>query len=41
LYISLIEKELAETLEAAYGKGTIDLEKEEFIPYVEQAEVVE
>jgi len=35
------EKALAESLEAAYGKGTIDLEKGEFIRYVEQAQVVE
>ena len=34
------EKELAQALETTYGKGMIDLEKEEFIPYVEQAEVI-
>jgi hypothetical protein len=35
------EKELAQALEAAYGKGTIDLEKGEFTPFKEEAEVVE
>ena len=35
------EKALAEALEAAYGKGTIDLEKGEFTPLAEEAEVVE
>ena len=35
------EKALAEALEAAYGKGTIDLEKGEFTPLVEEVEVVE
>ena len=30
------EKVLAEALEAAYGKGTIDLEKGEFTPLVEE-----
>ena len=35
------EKSIAETLEAAYGKGSIDLEKGEFIPYVQETEVVE
>ena len=30
------EKALAEALEAAYGKGTIDLEKGEFIPLPEE-----
>ena len=35
------EKELAQALEAAYGKGTIDLEKGEFTPFVEEVEVVE
>ena len=30
------EKALAEALEAAYGKGTIDLEKGEFMPLVEE-----
>ena len=35
------EKALAESLEAAYGKGTIDLEKGEFTPLVEEVEVVE
>jgi len=39
--LSKEEKALAESLEAAYGKGSIDLEKGEFIAYVEQAEVVE
>jgi hypothetical protein len=34
------EKALAESLEAAYGKGTIDLEKGEFTPFVEEAEEV-
>ena len=34
------EKALAEALEAAYGKGTIDLEKGEFTPFVEEAEEV-
>ena len=35
------EKVLAVTLEEVYGKGSIDLEKGEFIPLVEDAEVVE
>jgi hypothetical protein len=35
------EKALAEALEAAYGKGTIDLEKGEFTPLAEEVEVVE
>jgi hypothetical protein len=35
------EKVLAEALEAAYGKGTIDLEKGEFTPLTEEVEVVE
>ena len=35
------EKVLAVTLEEVYGKGSIDLEKGEFIPLVEEAEVVE
>lgn len=35
------EKTLAEFLEKTYGKGSIDLEKGEFTPYVEPAEVVE
>jgi hypothetical protein len=35
------EKELAQALETAYGKGTIDLEKGEFTPFVEEVEVVE
>jgi F0F1-type ATP synthase membrane subunit b/b' len=35
------EKILAEALEAAYGKGSINLEKGEFTPYEEEAEVVE
>lgn len=39
--LSKEEKALAESLEAAYGKGSIDLEKGEFIAYAEQAEVVE
>ncbi|QQO91908.1 hypothetical protein immuto35A_228 [Flavobacterium phage vB_FspM_immuto_3-5A] len=30
------EKALAEALEAAYGKGTIDLEKGEFTPIAEE-----
>jgi hypothetical protein len=30
------EKALAEALEAAYGKGTIDLEKGEFMPLAEE-----
>jgi hypothetical protein len=34
------EKALAEALEAAYGKGTIDLEKGEFTPLAEEAEEV-
>ena len=32
-------KALAEALEAAYGKGTIDLEKGEFLPFEEEVEV--
>mgnify|MGYP000034196178 CR=1 FL=1 len=35
------EKDLAEALESAYGKGTIDLEKGEFLPFEEEVEVVE
>ena len=35
------EKALAEALEAAYGKGSIDLEKGEFTPLVEEVEVAE
>lgn len=35
------EKELAQALETAYGRGTINLEKGEFIPLTEEAEVVE
>jgi hypothetical protein len=35
------EKALAEALETAYGKGSIDLEKGEFTPLVEEVEVVE
>ena len=35
------EKALATTLEEVYGKGSINLEKGEFIPLVEEAEVVE
>ena len=35
------EKVLAVTLEEVYGKGSIDLEKGEFIPLVEEAEIVE
>lgn len=34
------EKAVAEALEAAYGKGSIDLEKGEFIPFVEEGEIV-
>ena len=34
------EKALAEALEAAYGKGTIDLEKGEFTPLEEVVEEV-
>ena len=33
------EKALAEALETAYGKGSIDLEKGEFTPLVEEVEV--
>jgi hypothetical protein len=39
--LSKDEKALAESLEAAYGKGSIDLEKGEFIPLTEEVEVVE
>ena len=39
--LSKDEKALAESLEAAYGKGSINLEQGEFIPFTEQAEVVE
>ena len=35
------EKALAEALETAYGKGSIDLEKGEFTPLVEEVEVAE
>ena len=35
------EKALAEALEAAYGKVSINLEKGEFTPLEEEAEVVE
>ena len=35
------EKALAEALEAAYGKGTIDLEKGEFTPLEEVVEAAE
>ena len=35
------EKDLAEALELAYGKGTIDLEKGEFLPFEEEVEVAE
>ena len=35
------EKALAEALEAAYGKGSINLEKGEFIPFTKEVEVVE
>ena len=35
------EKVLAVTLEEVYGKGSIDLEKGEFIPLVEEVEIVE
>jgi hypothetical protein len=32
------EKDLAQALEAAYGKGTINLDKGEFLPFVEEVE---
>ena len=35
------EKDLAQALETVYGKGTIDLEKGEFTPFVEEAQVAE
>ena len=35
------ETALAESLQAAYGKGTINLEQGEFIPSAEQVEVGE
>lgn len=35
------EKELAQALETAYGKGTIDLEKGEFTPFVEEVQAAE
>jgi len=35
------EKTLAEYLESIYGKGSINLEQGEFIPFTEEAEVVE
>lgn len=35
------EKTLAEALEATYGKGSIDLEKGEFMPLEEEAQVPE
>jgi hypothetical protein len=35
------EKELAQALEAAYGKGTINLDKGEFTPSQEEVEVGE
>lgn len=35
------EKTLATELEAAYGKGSIDLEKGEFIPLEEETQVPE
>ncbi len=35
------EKELAQALETAYGKGTINLEKGEFTPLEQEAEIVE
>jgi len=35
------EKALAEALEAAYGKGTIDLEKGEFTPLEEEVVAAE
>ncbi len=35
------EKALAEYLESVYGKGSINLEQGEFIPFTEEAEVVE
>ena len=35
------ERELAQALEAAYGKGVINLDKGEFTPSEEEVEVVE
>ena len=35
------EKTLTEYLESVYGKGSINLEQGEFIPLVEEVEVVE
>jgi hypothetical protein len=35
------ERELAQALETAYGKGTINLDKGEFTPSQEEVEVVE
>ena len=35
------EKELAQALETAYGRGTVNLEKGEFTSFVEEAEVTE
>ena len=35
------EKTLAEYLESVYGKGTINLEKGEFVPLVQQGQAVE
>ena len=35
------ETDLAEALEAAYGKGTINLEKGEFLPFEEEVAVAE
>jgi hypothetical protein len=35
------EKTLAEYLQSVYGKGTIDLEKGEFVPLVQQGQAVE
>jgi hypothetical protein len=35
------ERELAQALETAYGKGTINLDKGEFTPSEEEVEVVE
>ena len=43
-FLSELEKEektLAEFLESTYGKGSINLEKGEFIPLEEEVEVVE
>jgi hypothetical protein len=35
------ERTLAQALETAYGKGTIDLEKGEFTPFVEELQAAE